>query len=165
MTPLVLRSGAVVLRPLTTADAEALFVAHGDPEVRHFWSDPASASVAETRDKIAEWLERDNVESWAISENDGPALGRLTLMHHRDGVAEIGVILRRDAQGRGLAGERCGGSRLTASVKAVCTACSRTPIRTTQPASPSLNALVSCARGYCAVIGNASGGARQRHSR
>lgn len=104
MTPPVLRSGTVVLRPLTIADAEALFVAHGDREVHHFWSGPAFTSAAQTREKIAEWLARDTVETWAITQNDGDALGRITLMHHRDGVAEIGVILRRDAQGRGLAG-------------------------------------------------------------
>src|SRR5262249_37181945 len=85
-TPL---DGAVVLRPLSVDDAEALFAAHGDPRVHHYWSGPAFANVEETRRKIQAWLARDAVETWAITENDGDALGRVTLMHHRDGVAEI----------------------------------------------------------------------------
>jgi RimJ/RimL family protein N-acetyltransferase len=104
----LLRSGAVALRPLSLDDAAAMFVAHGDPRVHHFWSGPAFASVEETRAKIADWLAHDNIETWAITRNAaqearGEALGRITLMHHREGVGEIGILLRYDAQGRGLA--------------------------------------------------------------
>jgi RimJ/RimL family protein N-acetyltransferase len=40
---------------------------------------------------------------WAITENGGDALGRIGLFVEREGVGEVGIIMRPDAAGRGLA--------------------------------------------------------------
>ena len=98
-----LRGDGVVLRPLIDSDAAAMFVAHGDPEVHHFWAGPPLASVEETRAYNAATVDMAEGRCWAITEDGGEALGRMALFMRRDGVAEIGLILRRAAQGRGLA--------------------------------------------------------------
>ena len=101
--PPLLEAPGVVLRPLELADAEALFAAHGDAETHHFWSSPAHRDVAETRQYIADTLALPGAHVWAITENGGEALGRIGLFTPRAGVGEIGVIMRREATGRGLA--------------------------------------------------------------
>jgi len=93
----------VVLRPLSADDAEALFVAHSDPETHHYWSSPAHADRSETARYIEQTLTLPGAHAWAITESGGQALGRIALFVVREGVGEIGIILRRDAQGRGLA--------------------------------------------------------------
>jgi RimJ/RimL family protein N-acetyltransferase len=98
-----LQAHAAVLRPLDIADARALFAAHGDPGAHRFWSSPAHASVDETERYLADTLAMTGAHAWAITEAGGEALGRIALFVLRDGVGEIGVIVRRDAQGRGLA--------------------------------------------------------------
>lgn len=92
-----------MLRPLTEADAAALFAAHGDEETHHYWSSPAHASVEQTADYIRETLALPGAHVWAITESGGEALGRIALFVPREGVGEIGIIMRREATGRGLA--------------------------------------------------------------
>ena len=101
-TPRLEASGAV-LRPLDLADADALYAAHCDEETHHYWSSPAHKSVEQTRDYIADTLALPGAHVWAITENGGEALGRIGLFSERDGVGEIGIIIRREATGRGLA--------------------------------------------------------------
>jgi ribosomal-protein-alanine N-acetyltransferase len=98
-----LSTPGVVLRPLEVADAASLFAAHGDPEAHHYWSGPAHASQEETARYIEQTLNMPGARVWAITETGGEALGRIALFVPRDGVGEIGIILRREAQGRGLA--------------------------------------------------------------
>ncbi len=93
----------VVLRPLEIADAISLFPAHGDPQAHHFWSSPALSSAEETARYIEQTINMPGAHVWAITEDGGEALGRIALFVVRDGVGEIGIILRREAQGRGLA--------------------------------------------------------------
>ncbi len=102
MTTPTLHGDGVVLRPLVDSDAEAMFVAHGDPAVHHYWSEAAFSSVEETRDYNAATVDMANGLCWAITEGGGEALGRIALFVRREGVAEIGLLLRRAAQGRGL---------------------------------------------------------------
>jgi RimJ/RimL family protein N-acetyltransferase len=101
--PPVLKAPGVVLRPLERADAAALFAAHGDRETHKYWSSPAHASVDETARDIEETLAMKGASVWAITESGGEALGRVALFELRDGVGEIGIVMRRDATGRGLA--------------------------------------------------------------
>lgn len=108
MAPPILKTQGALLRPLDIADAEALFAAHGDAEMHHFWSSPAHESVEETTRYIAETLAMDGAYVWAITESGGEALGRIGLFAVRDGVGEIGIIMRRDATGRGLASKALG---------------------------------------------------------
>ncbi len=93
-----------VYRPLVVTDAEALHVAHADEQVHHFWSGPAHTSLEQTRAYIARTLEM-SPYCWAITQDGGEALGRISLFVPRPGVAEVGVIVRRAAQGRGLTSE------------------------------------------------------------
>ena len=93
---------------LTLADAvdrhlQALFAAHGDEGTHHYWSGPAHKSVDETRAYIADTLALKGAHVWAITEGGGEALGRIALFVLREGVGEIGIIMRPDATGRGLA--------------------------------------------------------------
>jgi RimJ/RimL family protein N-acetyltransferase len=103
MRTTTLSAPGVVLRPLETSDAEALFVAHSDPDVHYYWASAAHANVAETRDYLARTLEMAGSHCWAITESGGEALGRISVFVQREGVGEVGVILRRAAAGRGLA--------------------------------------------------------------
>lgn len=98
-----LEAPGVVLRPLTLADAEALYAAHSDAATHHYWSSPPHKSVEETRTYIADTLAIKGAHVWAITESGGEALGRIGLFIEREGVGEIGVIMRPDATGRGLA--------------------------------------------------------------
>ena len=98
-----LEAPGIVLRPLELSDAEALFAAHGDAETHHYWSSPPHQSVEETRAYIAETLAIKGARAWAITESGGEALGRIALFTIREGVGEIGIIMRPDATGRGLA--------------------------------------------------------------
>jgi len=99
----ILEAHGVVLRPLETADAEALFAAHGDAETHKYWASPAHGSVEETARYIEETLATPGAHVWAITESGGEALGRIALFVPRDGVGEIGIVMRREATGRGLA--------------------------------------------------------------
>lgn len=101
-TPILEAPGAV-LRPLVVADARALFAAHGDAETHKYWAGPAHKTIAETERYIAETLEAPTTRGWAITESGGEALGRIALFQVRAGVGELGIIMRRDAHGRGLA--------------------------------------------------------------
>jgi RimJ/RimL family protein N-acetyltransferase len=98
-----LEAPGVVLRALELADAEALHAAHGDPEAHHYWSSPAHRDVEQTRQYIANTLAMRGAHVWAITETGGEALGRIGLFAERAGVGEIGIIIRRQATGRGLA--------------------------------------------------------------
>ncbi|GAM96721.1 GCN5-related N-acetyltransferase [alpha proteobacterium U9-1i] len=103
MTTPTLTAPGIVLRPLVIADAEALFAAHGDETTHTYWSSPAHKSVTETGAYIQSTLDISGASVWAITESGGGALGRIGLFVEREGVGEIGIIMRPDASGRGLA--------------------------------------------------------------
>ncbi|MDZ4776403.1 MAG: GNAT family N-acetyltransferase [Alphaproteobacteria bacterium] len=105
MTTPTFRGARGVYRPLVVEDGTALFVAHGDPVVHHFWSSPAHASLEESVAYTADTLAVEDSHHWAITEAGGEALGRVSLFIRREGVGEIGVILCSDAQGKGLTSE------------------------------------------------------------
>ena len=102
MTP-TLEARGIVLRPLKAADAPTLFAAHSDSHTHKYWSGPAHTSVAQTAAYVEDTLAMAGARSWAITESGGEALGRISLFAVRDGVGEIGIIMRPDATGRGLA--------------------------------------------------------------
>lgn len=103
MSAPTLSAPGVLLRQLEPSDAAALFAAHSDPETHHYWSAPAHTSIDQTRGEIEATLAAASGRAWAITENGGEALGRIALFIPREGVGEFGVIMRREAQGRGLA--------------------------------------------------------------
>jgi [ribosomal protein S5]-alanine N-acetyltransferase len=91
----------IVLRPLVLEDAASLFVALSDPEVQHYRRDAAHATVEETARYIQDTLARSRA-AWAVTESGGEALGRLALRVPEAGVGEFGIVIRREAQRRGL---------------------------------------------------------------
>jgi RimJ/RimL family protein N-acetyltransferase len=105
MTTPTFRGARGVYRPLVVEDAAELFVAHSDPDVHHFWSSDVHASLEESAQYTADTIAVPDSWHWALTEDGGEALGRLSLFKRRDGVAEIGVIVRAAAQGKGLASE------------------------------------------------------------
>lgn len=94
-----------VYRPLVVEDAAGLFEAHSDPQVHLFWSSDVHGSLEESATYTADTIAVPNSWHWALTEDGGEALGRLSLFKNRTGVAEIGVILRATAQGKGLTSE------------------------------------------------------------
>jgi RimJ/RimL family protein N-acetyltransferase len=96
-----LEAPGLVLRPLEMSDAEALFAAHSDPHAHQYWSSAAHKSVAQTAAYIEDTIAVGH--AWAITESGGAALGRIALFQLREGVADIGIIMRPDATGRGFA--------------------------------------------------------------
>lgn len=93
----------ILLRQLELLDAAALFSAHSDPEAHRYWSAPAHTSIEQTKSEIEATLAAAGGRVWAITEDGGDALGRVALFIPRDGVGDFGIIMRREAQGRGLA--------------------------------------------------------------
>lgn len=91
----------VVLRPLLISDAAALFVALSDGETQRFRRAEMHKNASETERYIIDTLARSRA-AWAITQDHGEALGRLALREPDTGVGEFGIVIRRDAQGRGL---------------------------------------------------------------
>jgi [ribosomal protein S5]-alanine N-acetyltransferase len=91
----------LVLRPLISADAAALFVALSDAEVQLYRRGDVHASIEETKHYIEDTLARSRA-AWAITADGREALGRLALRVPEPGVGEFGIVIRRTAQRRGL---------------------------------------------------------------
>lgn len=101
-----LRTTRFVLRPLTRADAAALFPSFSDAEVMRWWSRGPFASEAE----LTEWLvPKDGWKagrSWAVAESaEGPAIARLAAIDRGDAIVELGYLVVRERQGEGIARE------------------------------------------------------------
>jgi ribosomal-protein-alanine N-acetyltransferase len=93
------------LRERSIDDAEALFEDMSDPAVMSWWSRAPFASVAELRANFAP--SPSGWRTWAITrQGDDRAIGFVAAGEKRQGgVSEIGYLLARDAQGRGIAQE------------------------------------------------------------
>jgi ribosomal-protein-alanine N-acetyltransferase len=96
------------LRRSTPADAEAVFLAAGDPEVMRFMEWPAHKSVADARaylDGCADRWATGAEYHWAIEGRaGGPLLGCIAA-RVRAHSADVGYFLARSAWGRGVATE------------------------------------------------------------
>jgi len=104
---MLLRTRSLFLRPLTVADAPALFVARGDPEVMRYWDWPVQASIGEIERIFEAHLPAlaDGSALWfavALSA-DGPAIGECDLseIDRRHGRAELGFLFARAHWGKG----------------------------------------------------------------
>jgi RimJ/RimL family protein N-acetyltransferase len=83
-----------------------MHVALSDDTTMRYWSSAPHKSLAETETYIT-WnaSEEQGHFCWAIAEENDLALGWVILIPKREGVHEIGYILRPDFTGRGLARE------------------------------------------------------------
>lgn len=102
---ITLRTERLTLRPLRLSDADSLHPAFADEALMHWWSSGPHSDPARTRDYVAGNVDSDDYPTWAITLGDDVAVGWVVLPPRRDGVAEIGYILRRDHWGRGIARE------------------------------------------------------------
>lgn len=85
-------------------DGPLLHAVFGDPACCRYMLDDATSSVEETVRLLIDWTKGTEDTSWAIVESDdGPALGRVTLIPRGPEVWEAGITLSPAAQGRGLA--------------------------------------------------------------
>lgn len=106
-----LQTPRLFLRPIQRHDAADIFVGRGDDAVMRYWDWPAQKSVDEVRGIIANHvaeIESGRVLWWVVSLTPrGAAIGECDIsdidLHHKRG--EIGFLFRRDAWGKGYAGE------------------------------------------------------------
>lgn len=102
----VLETARLRLRPIGPADAEALHQVLADPRVMRWWSSPPHREPAETRDYLTYTPALDGMRSWAITRPpEDVAIGWVTVIAKRPGVAEIGYLLAPEHWGGGIAGE------------------------------------------------------------
>ena len=103
-----LHTERLTLRPLTAADAPALFVLRADPQVMQYIPRPLHTSVAETEAFIGavnEGMARQELLNWGVALRASDELigtigfYRLQPENHR---AEIGYLLHPAHQGQGL---------------------------------------------------------------
>ncbi len=104
---MLLRTRSLFLRPLSVADAPALFAARSDPEVMRFWDWPAQTSIGEI-ERIFEdhipALEDGSALWFAIALSpDSPAIGECDLseIDRQHGRAELGFLFARAHWGKG----------------------------------------------------------------
>ena len=84
-------------------DGPALHAIFGDEDCCTYLGDPATKSVAETVNLLKKWQVGTEETTWAVVESeDGPALGRVTLIPREREIWELGIMLAPAAQGRGL---------------------------------------------------------------
>jgi RimJ/RimL family protein N-acetyltransferase/heme-degrading monooxygenase HmoA len=93
----------LALRPLDpNRDASALHACFSDETTAGFMPFEPMKSVEETRRRLLR-MSAPGSPQWVIVRDDGPALGRVTLMSRRQGVAELGFQVVPAERGRGLA--------------------------------------------------------------
>ncbi len=109
---MILKTERLVLRPLRSADALALFAILGDPEAMKFWDRPAVARTATAAEIVASQIaamEDGHFLYWTVWR-DEDAIGSVDLsgldFTHRRG--EIGFLFRRDQWGQGYGREAMG---------------------------------------------------------
>lgn len=107
--PTLTTSRGVHVRAVRASDVDAVFAVFGDAETLRYWSHEPFADRAEAVAYV-DAIDRAVVErvrfQWAIAaDDDDELLGTVTLnsWDRRHRRAEIGFILRRDRQGRGIA--------------------------------------------------------------
>lgn len=95
---------SLVLRPMTIDDAEAMYRIHSDPRVSRYTSaKPAHGDIDETRGMIIRLMQNDGAGVWMMADRQAPlcqdrSFGWVGLFRTREGVADVTINLRRDAQ-------------------------------------------------------------------
>ena len=101
-----LETDRLVLRPLTVADAPAVFVWGGDPEVNRYMSYPLERSEADAEAWLRTVEESEgDLEFGFVRKADGLLIGSGGAYPREDGSWVVGYNFRRDCWGRGYATE------------------------------------------------------------
>lgn len=97
----------LILRPLTVADADAVFVWAGDPEVNRFMSYPRHTDIEQTREwlRSVEEAPEGDLEFGFVRKSDGLLIGSGGAYRRDDGSWTVGYNLRRDCWRQGYAAE------------------------------------------------------------
>ena len=100
----IIETERLVMRPLTRADASALFPTFADPDQMRYWSRGPFESV----DELADWLCDPDWDgrSWAVlAKGEDAAIGRLAVIPRGPEQSEIAYAIARDRQRQGIAAE------------------------------------------------------------
>ncbi len=103
-----IEASRVRLRPLTMADAPALFAIRADVEVSRYLDRPAFTALSQAEASVARiqrGFEERTLFQWGVVRRDHDVLvGTVTLMHLElaHGRAEVGYVLGRASWGQGL---------------------------------------------------------------
>ncbi len=107
LQPITLVAPRLLLRPLTEADAPALFAIFSHPEVMRYWSSPPLTEMAQARDMALDiqngYQTGDFLQLGVERRSDAALMGTCTLFHHQAASrrAEIGYALGRPYWGAG----------------------------------------------------------------
>ena len=104
---MILKTDRLMLRPMTMADAPALFAILGDAEAMEFWGRPPLPRLATVEAQMADELAAMQVGSffcWTVVRGDD-AIGSIDLNSGGGTEAWTGFAFRRDQWGRGLGRE------------------------------------------------------------
>jgi ribosomal-protein-alanine N-acetyltransferase len=104
---MILKTARLILRPMTLADATALFAILGDDEAMRFWDRPAIRRLAVVEEIVREQLEavaEGTCLYWTVWDKN-QAVGSIDMSFIADGEAQFGFLFRRDCWGQGYAAE------------------------------------------------------------
>jgi ribosomal-protein-alanine N-acetyltransferase len=107
MSPPMIESARLRMRPLSVDDAAALHLVYADEETMRYWSHPALGSLEESRAELTKKTTSPDWRAWAITlKGDDTAIGQLAAHEKRQGkVVEIGYSLTRTHRRHGYARE------------------------------------------------------------
>ena len=102
----ILITAQLALRQIVADDGLSLHAALSDVDAMTWWSSPAHTTLAESKAYVSKNAQ-DAVgwRCWAITKDDDEAIGWVILIEKREGVQELGYILRREYWGQGIARE------------------------------------------------------------
>src|SRR6478736_5368852 len=108
--PPTITTPRLILRGWQAEDADALFPTLSDPLLLTWWSRAPYADVEELRRDVAV-RSKSGWRGWVITmAGDDRAIGQVAAGEKRQGgVTEIGYLLAREAQGKGIAREAVSG--------------------------------------------------------
>lgn len=104
----VLAEDELVLRPTVPSDAPIMYsYISGDEDIAEFTTVPSPYEMSHAESAIVRWAEAfENQEciQWAITINDGPIVGQISIQNVIlfDHNAEIGYLLSSDVRGQGI---------------------------------------------------------------
>lgn len=108
---LSLSTPRLLLRPLQTSDAAALFAMHADAEVMQYWSSTPWTSITQAEEKIASDLEElpkgEHLRLALVLRDSGELIGTASLFNFfaQCRRAELGYVLARSFWGQGYMSE------------------------------------------------------------